>query len=204
MASVYHTRAVLPYSFERINAYTDSLMYIWHNCQVSFHSVVWCFSRSYVKKFDHTPASSRWLPAHRPSTKPPRQDGSHRFQGIAAHFNHPDQQMAVGSPSGTPLTCILKSYFLILSSLSDIWAICSYNLGYCWCVYTGTADSNFHRRQQNKRGPLLENADIIPLLWSLVTHSIMILLTSNLVQCFIYSSSIIVLSYMAKNYGTVL
>ena len=38
-----------------------------------------------------------------------------------------------------------------------------------WCVYTGTADSNFRRRQQNKilfsffrilHRPLLDNADI--------------------------------------------
>ena len=46
-ATACHTKAALPYSksFESINAYTDSLMYIWHTYtlyQVSFYSVVLC------------------------------------------------------------------------------------------------------------------------------------------------------------------
>ena len=41
-ASVCHTKATLPYHFKAINTYIDSLMYISHTYQVSFHSMVWC------------------------------------------------------------------------------------------------------------------------------------------------------------------
>ena len=48
-------------------------------------------------------------------------------------------------------------------------------------------------------GPYYMMRIFIPLLWSLITHLIIIWLTPNLVQLFIYSSSIIILSYMTKH-----
>ena len=78
-----------------------------------------------------------------------------------------------------------------------------------WCVYTGRADLNFRWRHQNifvfffasSARPYYMMRIFIPLLWSFITHLIVIWLTPNLVQFFIYSSSISVLSYMAKHIG---
>ena len=80
-----------------------------------------------------------------------------------------------------------------------------------WCVYTGTADSNFRTRQQNKisfsffripRGPLLENADIYTstlILCNLLNYDLInIKLGTILHLSFFYHSAEL---YMAKTVG---
>ena len=74
--------------------------------------------RPYMKKVEHRAASNWWFPAHRPSTHPSHQDGSHQSQHVAAHFNPPRPADGCLQPCSQQFTCAPYDHLFILRCLS--------------------------------------------------------------------------------------
>ena len=109
--------------------------------------------------------------------------------------------------------CTFASENLTVKELKYIYMTHLSFISFCDLVhvYTSTADLGLHWHHQYQNfvifffmyscSPLLDDVDIyIPLHWYFITYSIIIWLIPNLVQSFIYLSSVIFLSYTPKSW----